>query len=1744
MIVTGMHRSGTSAVTRLLNLLGADLPRNLLPPRSSNPAGFWESRNLVRLHDKVLESMDASWDDTGFLNNFWEDPDVSRMYRENLSDIIEDELPESSFFVLKDPRISRFIPLTAGALTELGIDVKFVSAVRNPLEVAGSLRKRDGFGSGKSLLLWLDYSLRAERMTRSFPSSLFLYEELVEDWRSVVQGIVSTLDLEFPSDCAEQQGLVESFISPELRHHEFELEDVTARSDFCRWVPDAYQALRALAFDRSDTASQLALDSIYDEFRNAQIMFRETLEQNKFLQRRVCEQAADPDRGVLGHDGQEASSSGSSLDDRHALKDLEQECVLLKRRNDKSVGRIDDLSKRLERERSMRRAMRRETRTLRSQFDTVVAERSRYGKEKELLAAEQRQLRVRVDSANEVAKVIREKASRFESEVQALKQSLLWRALLPLREAGRIARAPIEYSRGALRALNIVRCHGLEKARQVYQQRRVLSESALFDVAYYKRKELDATSAGVDPLIHYLLFGGCEGRDPNPLFDSSWYLKEYPDVARSGMNPLVHFQLHGARESRDPHPAFQTGWYRKENPDVAESGINPLRHFLAFGGFEGRDPNPLFRSSWYLEQNPAVREAAINPLVHYLEFGWREGRWPSPEFDTGFYQEVNSDVAERGVEPLGHWLRFGQIEGRRAVRTVDGGRAPYDLIRGKRHSVDGWKTILLVAHFVGDRLFGAERSFLDMLEGLSALNYNVVVALPSDVSHYTDIVRRYCDAVVIFDYKWWRKNHPFTEDVVGKFETVISEFGVDAVHVNTIMLREPLTAAARRRIPSIVHVRELIREDKWLAQAIGETPSEIIKQVVEQADWIFANSEATREAFSTRSRTFVIQNPVSLEAMDIPNDVDPKNVRFGIISSNIQKKGIEDLVELARRCEFSVPNAQFVAIGPETSLIKRMRRRQSSGEIPANVRFEGYVESPVTAIGSLNVVLNLSHFKESFGRTIAEAMAARRPAIAYEWGALPELIDDGVTGFLVPYREPGRIAPIVETLCGNPRRIVEMGKAARAVAARGFSKRKYSERLEDAYFTIFRNPLPNDEGGFGGSGASGGSSTVETGVTSVDVSVIVPNYNYAAYLPERLNSILSQTVLPREIIFIDDASEDNSVEIARSVLEHSNIPFVIEANPRNLGVYANWRKGIAKAQGEFVWIAEADDSCEPEFLETLLAPMSSDEDVVISYTQSRRIDKSGATTALDNLAHTEDIDSRKWTSDYVELGVREVVDAIAFRNTIPNVSGCVLRRASALKAADVLDAYRYCGDWAFYATMLQDGRIAYHHRALSAFRRHDQSQTRRSLSSSDFLVEVARVREHICAHFPVRSCMLPKLDRFVNKDYKIENVSSNSEHGPVKNIFESARRHAEPRKLFAFVTTNNGSYSGGSEVLWREAAMTIRSAGHDVVVLIRNWQPSPRFFQEFERCGIKLYFKEDGGFDKMLGHRPDLVVISTGDQDEGIEYFGELTQRGIRYVIVNQLTKEERFWPIREEKLESVREGYRGAARVYFTCRNNHRVMERRIGARLENADFHFNPFHIDRDRVPAFPPTESGYSIAVPSKLLYVHKGQDLLIEVLSAKKWRERPVNVNIYGIGPDREKMEQSVRELQLNQVVFKGRVPDISEIWTDNHALLMPSRMEGLPIMLVSAMLSARVPIVTDVGGHAELVEDGSCGFVAADPAVECIDEAMERAWTVREQWESYGERARERVLDFLPEDPVSDFVSKIERVMIGRRKEMT
>lgn len=261
-LVLGMHRSGTSALTRVLNLAGAKLPADLMPAATGNSAGHWESNRLVEHHDTLLSKLDSSWLDWRALNL----NDKCRDVPQEIANILKAEYGDASQIVVKDPRICRFAPLFIEALEKANYDVHVVIPIRNPMEVCKSLEKRDGMLRTDSALLWLRHILDAEAATRKQKRAILTYEDLLTDWRKTLDGLTKHASFRLPCDIDDIAPLISDSLRPDLRHHTQATEDLQLDPLLRDWVAQAWQAMLVLTDDPTSKTAFQQLDDIRHAF--------------------------------------------------------------------------------------------------------------------------------------------------------------------------------------------------------------------------------------------------------------------------------------------------------------------------------------------------------------------------------------------------------------------------------------------------------------------------------------------------------------------------------------------------------------------------------------------------------------------------------------------------------------------------------------------------------------------------------------------------------------------------------------------------------------------------------------------------------------------------------------------------------------------------------------------------------------------------------------------------------------------------------------------------------------------------------------------------------------------------------------------------------------------------------------------------------------------------------------------------------------------------------------------------------------------------------------------------------------------------------------------------------------------------------------------------------------------------------------------------------------------------------------
>jgi len=191
-----------------------------------------------------------------------------------------------------------------------------------------------------------------------------------------------------------------------------------------------------------------------------------------------------------------------------------------------------------------------------------------------------------------------------------------------------------------------------------------------------------------------------------------------------------------------------------------------------------------------------------------------------------------------------------------------------------------------------------------------------------------------------------------------------------------------------------------------------------------------------------------------------------------------------------------------------------------------------------------------------------------------------------------------------------------------------------------------------------------------------------------------------------------------------------------------------------------------------------------------------------------------------------------------------------------------------------------------------------------------------------------------------------------------------------------------------------------------------------------------------------------------------------------------------------------------------------------------------WNPISVDYHKTLPWPDESKGFKLACVGRLQPDAKGQDLLLQVLARACWRDRPLAVTFFGKGVNRLQIERLGKILGVQNVSFGGYVNGVSEIWRDHHAMVLPSRKEGLPIVLLEASLCGRPSICNRVAGVPEALDDGVTGFLSAAPEVDLLADAMEQAWERRAEWREMGLAAAIKVRSLMPEDPSLTFASRL------------
>jgi L-malate glycosyltransferase len=383
-------------------------------------------------------------------------------------------------------------------------------------------------------------------------------------------------------------------------------------------------------------------------------------------------------------------------------------------------------------------------------------------------------------------------------------------------------------------------------------------------------------------------------------------------------------------------------------------------------------------------------------------------------------------------------------------------------------------------------------------------------------------------------------------------------------------------------------------------------------------------------------------------------------------------------------------------------------------------------------------------------------------------------------------------------------------------------------------------------------------------------------------------------------------------------------------------------------------------------------------------------------------------------------------------------------------------------------------------------------------------------------------------------------------------LAHSTERGADVK--IAFITSMAGVPWGGSEQLWAATAIEALAAGHDVLISVYRWPTRPPPLERLRELGAQIDLRPRSSrirrsalltgilrpFDRLKAFEPDVVCVSQGGTYD-IGKRGEFASlwrlqraQGWPYVIACQCEQPR---PKSKVAARALRV-FERAAVVAFLGRSLQQRTELDLCQPIAAARLIQNPLTFAEPQRLPWPPGPT-------LRLLFVGrlepiKGVHLLLEALSGPTWRRRDWQLTIAGEGTQRARLEAQSRAAGIDtRLVFCGFVSDVSALWTTHALLVLPSLAEGMPLVMLEAMLCARPVVATRVGCIADWVEDGRSGYLIERPDSAAIAAALERMWSQRAQLEAIGLGAFERANQLRDPAPTTTLLRYLTSAAEGR-----
>lgn len=363
---------------------------------------------------------------------------------------------------------------------------------------------------------------------------------------------------------------------------------------------------------------------------------------------------------------------------------------------------------------------------------------------------------------------------------------------------------------------------------------------------------------------------------------------------------------------------------------------------------------------------------------------------------------------------------------------------------------------------------------------------------------------------------------------------------------------------------------------------------------------------------------------------------------------------------------------------------------------------------------------------------------------------------------------------------------------------------------------------------------------------------------------------------------------------------------------------------------------------------------------------------------------------------------------------------------------------------------------------------------------------------------------------------------------------------------------------GGSEELWYEMALEAINQGHKVSINYKKWQDTPTKIQELKIKGCSIFYRNSkniypsfykrvinkligkneqpkriSGFEDFLSHHYDILFINEGAFGSIIHFpglYNLLFEYKNTYSILSHQNQEHGC--LNYEATELIRKIYQTAKTSLFVSKRNLELAQIFMCRDMPNAHVVKNPVNLIDTSIIPFPKSDR-LLLACVGRLHCAQKGQDLLLRALAPLK-ETFDFKLSFYGSGEDEKYLKDLTKYLDLEKnVEFKGHEKDIRKIWKENQILVLPSHHEGMPLVVVEAMLCGRPCLVTDVAGHTEWIDDNTNGFIASSNNIIVLQKKIEDVLRLKHKWLKIGKQAHNHTLIMIAKNPGRELLKVLQ-----------